>query len=457
MNSYDLLTKFQDHLDKTGLIQNGQHVVVAVSGGMDSICLLFLFNQLKEEFGFQITVGHINHQLRPDSKRDEAFVKKTCAKFRLPVITKKLNPSTRVKGESAEAWARFQRYQKLESIRREVQADVIITAHHGNDQIETILMRMGDGSGMRGLRGIHEKFGFVVRPLLSFSRKEIASFMDKNNIQFMNDESNQDITIPRNALRHEIVRRWENLNPKLIPAFGKMCEFSKESDEVVIFACDEVYEKVVREDFDGIIHLNKMIFNGLPILLQVKIIQKIIGDEKRPWRRHNWEDLKHFLVHAKTGQIFFLPMKWVLLNDRQSLIMKQKQKKQKLYHKVQPANITDCGDFYFKWEWVRDYTFPHNTPWKEVVDGKEIQHQNLVIRPWEPGDMFVPLGMNGHKKISDFLIDEKVDRFFKDNQFVLTANEEIVWVCGHRISNQVKVTSETTALAKISIIRKNTK
>ena len=146
MNSYDLITKFRNHLDKASLIQSGQHVVLAVSGGMDSICLLFLFNELKDEFGFQITVGHINHQLRTASKRDEAFVKMTCAKIGFPIITKKLNPSTRSKRESWEAWARIRRYQKLEEIRKEVRADVIITAHHGNDQIETILMRMGEGS-----------------------------------------------------------------------------------------------------------------------------------------------------------------------------------------------------------------------------------------------------------------------------------------------------------------------
>ena len=149
-------------------------------------------------------------------------------------------------------------------------------------------------------------------------------------------------------------------------------------------------------------------------------------------------------------------MKWILLNDRQSLILKQNQKKQKLSHKVHPEDITDCGDFYFKWEWVQDYCSPNNTPWKEVVDGNEIKNQNLVIRSWIHGDTFIPLGMNGHKKISDFFIDEKVDRFYKDNQFVLTANDEIIWVCGHRISNQVKVTSKTTDLAEISIIRKNT-
>ena len=456
MNSYDLITKFRNHLDKAGLIQSGQHVVLAVSGGMDSICLLFLFNELKDEFGFQITVGHINHQLRTASKRDEAFVKMTCAKIGFPIITKKLNPSTRSKRESWEAWARIRRYQKLEAIRKEVRADVIITAHHGNDQIETILMRMGEGSGIRGLQGIHKKFDFVVRPLLPFSRRDITSFIEKNNIQFIEDRTNQDRTIPRNAIRHEIVRPWENLNPNLIPAFEKMCEFSRESDEVVTFACKEVYEKVVRKDFDGIIYLNKMIFNGLPILLRVKIIQKIIGDEKRSWRRHQWEELKHFFVHAKTGQKILLPMKWILLNDRQSLILKQNQKKQKLSHNVHPADITDCGDFYFKWEWVQDCCPPNNTPWKEVVDGNEIKNQNLVIRSWVPGDTFIPLGMNGHKKISDFLIDEKIDRFYKDNQFVLTANDEIIWVCGHRISNQVKVTSKTTDLAEISIIRKNT-
>ena len=105
---------------------------------------------------------------------------------------------------------------------------------------------------------------------------------------------------------------------------------------------------------------------------------------------------------------------------------------------------------------VQDCCSPNNTPWKEVVDGNEIKNQNLVIRSWVPGDTFIPLGMNGHKKISDFLIDEKIDRFYKENQFVLTANDKIIWVCGHRISNQVKVTSKTTDLAEISIIRKNT-
>ena len=451
----NFLDKFCEHIYESGLIQCNQHVLIAVSGGMDSMFLLYMLSKIKEKLGISITVGHINHQLRTEAKKYENFVQKVCEKYNFHFITKTLDPNSILREQSIEEWARVQRYEKLESIRKEIDADIIVTGHHGNDQIETLLMRMGNGTGVKGLQGIHEIRGCIVRPLLHFSRKEISAFVKANNIQFINDISNEDDSIKRNAIRHQVIPNWEQINPNLNSAFDKMHDYSKENDELVRYTVKLVSKKLVQLDSYGNKKILKEDFDILPILLRMNVVHEIIGETHLSWRRFQYEGLKKFLIQSRTGQSLSLPMNWRILRDRNNFLLRKDQKVQKLSHKVQPADITDCGNFYFAWEWVNDFSYSDNTQWMETIDGGKIKNQNLEIRRWKPGDSFVPFGMKNHKKVSDYLIDSKLNNFSKENQFVLTANNNIIWLCGYRISDRVKVTSKTTDFAQISITQKN--
>ena len=210
------------HLCSQSRIKSDQRVIIAVSGGKDSMALLHSMDKTAHRLNITIDAVHVNHHLRDDSYEDQALVEKTCMKLKINLIIDHLDPATKLKGESLEMWARKRRYRSLERIRKEINADWIFTAHHGNDQIETILLHLSQGTGISGFRGIHDIQGHILRPLLGFSRVDINEYADEVDISWVDDSSNADETIPRNYLRRNIVKLWEKSDSNLVKAFQEV-------------------------------------------------------------------------------------------------------------------------------------------------------------------------------------------------------------------------------------------
>ena len=429
-------------------IKSDQRVIIAVSGGKDSMVLLHSMNKTARRLNIAIDAVHVNHHLRDDSYEDQALVEKTCTKLKINLIIDHLDPATKLKGESLEMWARTHRYRSLERIRKEINADWIFTAHHGNDQIETILLHLSQGTGISGFRGIHDIQGHILRPLLGFSRVDIDQYADEVNISWVDDSSNADETIPRNYLRRNIVKLWEKSDPNLVKAFQEVSEHAKDANEALKFAANIFIPNIIKQKTRVFITLDEVQLLAIPPLLRIILLRELM-DSAEPWRRFVYSGLKRFFKNANTGQIYQLPDEWQILKDRKQFILTRKNLRNRKPITVSPRIKIETDDFIFIWKTDcigKSFNSDRET---EIIDANKI-NQTMILRPWEPGDRFQPLGMSGHKKVSDFLIDIKMDRFSKQEQFVLADKEEVLWVCGQRISDRVKVTPETTDYAELS-------
>ena len=429
-------------------IRLGQQIITAVSGGKDSMTLLYSMCRIADRLNVKINVVHVNHHLRHNSNNDQILVDKFCTQLKINFILDHLDPATKLKGESPESWARNHRYAALERIRKEIDADWIFTAHHGNDQIETILFHLSQGTGISGLRGIHDNQGHILRPMLCFSRSDIDQYAAEMNIPWVDDSSNLDESIPRNNLRHNVIKPWERSNPDLVSAFHEISEHAKDANEALQFAANLLIPDIIKQKNDNLFSLDGEQLRAIPPLLRTILLRELIGTTE-PWRRFIHNGLRTFIANAKIGQIYRLPDNWQLLKDRKQFILKKIKVQQKKPIVVLPDIEVNSGDFIFIWKTdTRLESFSVNRD-TELIDANKINCQTLTLRPWLPGDRFHPFGMAGTKKISDYLIDEKVDLYTKGNQWVLVDGEKIIWVCGRRIDDEVKITDKTTDYAKL--------
>jgi len=429
-------------------LQPSQQIIIAVSGGKDSMTLLYSMCRIADRLNVKIKAVHLNHHLRGNSNNDQILVEKFCKQLKIDLTVDHLDPDTKRKGESPEAWARDHRYASLEKIRKEIGADWIFTAHHGNDQIETILFHLSQGTGISGLRGIHDNQGHILRPMLCFPRGDIDQYAAEMNIPWVDDSSNFDESIPRNNLRHNVVKPWEKSNPDLVSAFHEISEHAKDANEALQFAANLLIPDIIKQKNDKLFNLDEEQLRAIPPLLRTILLRELIGTTE-PWRRFIHNGLRIFIGNANIGQIYRLPNDWQLLKDRKQFILKKIKVQQKKPIVVSPDIEVNNDEFIFIWKTdiiLESFSANRDT---ELIDANKINCQSLTLRPWLSGDRFQPLGMAGTKKISDYLIDEKVDLYAKGNQWVLVDGEKIIWVCGRRINDEVKITDKTTNYAKL--------
>jgi len=448
----ELKSRIINHLVESYLIKPNDKIVVAVSGGMDSMFLLNILIELQKIWDIELTIGHINHNIRPNSINDEKFVIVQGEKLEISVIVKHLNYGDRKSSESIEAWARDNRYEQLEFIRRELNYDKIATGHHSNDQIETVLQRISEKSGIGGLRGIHKRHGKIIRPILSISKSDIEKVVNDLKIKYVNDETNNNFEIPRNYFRHQIIPKWEILYTNLGESIQSICESATENQSVIDYFIEELERKIVVDDKDTssnqlIKRINLSNFEKLPEIVKILLIRHILG--KYPWRKYQWNEIAQILKSANVGKVYSFD-DFEILKDRQDWLIRYKLKVDLRPINVQLNTAVHYCEFVFIVREVEKYSFIDATD-TETIDGDSIINKRLVLRTWSDGDIFQPLGMRGKKKISDYLIDEKVNQFEKENQLVLTADDEIIWLCGRRISETVKINRYTKNYLELSI------
>ena len=439
--------KFTDELATFSDLKKENRIIIAVSGGMDSMALFSLLHSREK---FDLVIAHVNHHLRGDSNKDESLVQRACRSLGIRFFSTSLNPGKIKKGESIEQWGRNHRYRFFNEVKEKTKANWVMTAHHGNDQVETVLMNLSRQTGISGLCGIGKQTKNVLRPLLGFTKKELTDFVMRNEIPFREDSTNSELSNPRNFIRHKVVNPWENNAQNLVAGIqSAVNHFSEWKDALDYFILQTLVPKIHQSvnRFDIPI---KMIY-GLPNMVKVRLVQLLIEvtyDER--WSKHQIELLKSFFNKEEVGNQHILPNGWKLLRDRKSIIGKETAHRPIKYPvKLVPGHPVDFNDYRYELVLSRQEK-PDITQNQEQVDWTLLKDRRLEIRAWTDGDSFQPLGMEGHQKISDFLINEKVDQFTKESQAVLTANGEIIWVCGKRIADWVKLTPHTQETAVLN-------
>ena len=432
-----MLTKFQHHIEQNFPQLKDKKLLLAISGGIDSMVLLDLLNKLR----FNICVVHCNFQLRgTESDGDEMLVKEICQDSYIPYFIEKFDTLEFAKENklSIQLAARKLRYDWFQEI-ISLGFDYVLTAHHLDDNVETFLINFTRGTGLEGLTGIPAQNGNIIRPLLPFSREEIENYALENKIQWREDSSNASDKYFRNKLRHNIVPILKELNTGFLDSFQNTLHHLQQSESLVNDASKLVYEKVVVEKENRLdIHLTQ--------LLQFKNYKAYLYQWLKNYGFSAWNDI-YDLVEAQSGKQVFSETH-VLLKDREKLILSERKSTDKsevfiiesLDSKVNiPLKLRFC-------KVVNIFESDSNCIF---VDENKLKFP-LTIRKWQEGDYFYPSGMNGKKKLSKYFKDEKYSLLDKENQWLLCSEDQIVWVIGKRADN--RFTSNETTQNSIKIV-----
>ena len=319
------------------------------------------------------------------------------------------------------------------------------------------LMNLSRKAGVNGLSGIPQKNGKIIRPLLSFEKKTLCDFVERIGLPFKNDYTNSDISIPRNFIRKKVLKPWASNVPSVVKGIYKSTQFFNEWKQ----SLDHLLIKFIISKlvfFDDRIEIPLNLINDLPNLGKIRLIQLLFDQEKKLWSKHELKMLEQFLDKVSVGKTFNLINSWSLLHDRGLIIAMKSIKTDSKYETIIRLNrkVYFCNMIYHIVVDGNEIEFS-NSKNREIVDWSKFKNIKLRIRIWTEGDIFQPLGMKNKKKISDFLIDEKIDNVSKKTQSVLTVDGEIAWVCGLRISDWAKVTKNTKqkALLKIKPAKKS--
>lgn len=432
-----MLTKFQNHIEQNFHQLKDKKLLLAVSGGIDSMVLLDLFYKLR----FDICVVHCNFQLRgKESDGDEMLVREICQDRYIPYFIEKFDTLEFAKENklSIQLAARKLRYDWFQEIISHG-FDYVLTAHHLDDNVETFLINFIRGTGLEGLTGIPAQNGNIIRPLLPFSRLEIENYALENKIQWREDSSNASDKYFRNKLRHDIVPILKELNTGFLDSFQNTLHHLQQAESLVEDASKLVYEKVVEEKENQLeIHLK--------LLLEFQNYKAYLYQWLKEYRFSAWNDI-YDLVEAQSGKKVFSETH-ILLKDREKLILSERKSTDKSEVFI-IESIESKVNIPLKLRFCKAVNIFETHSNCIFVDENKLNFP-LTIRKWKEGDYFYPSGMNGKKKLSKYFKDEKYSLFDKENKWLLCSEDQIVWVIGRRADN--RFTSNETTQNSIKIV-----
>lgn len=435
-----MLDRFLEFIKKHALIKANEQLLLAVSGGVDSMALLNLVWKAK----FSFAVAHCNFQLRgEEADKDEELVQNICSELGITCHTKRFETKAyaRENGISTQMAARDLRFHWFNQLCEEEGYEKIVLAHHADDAIETFFLNLSRGSSLKGLRGIQPQNDRLIRPMLSFSKEEILHFAKSEGLKWREDASNQQTYYKRNLIRQELIPVMEKLNPD----FKKVMSENLEKLDLRFQTSEKYYQQLYKD-------LVTQTDSGFKIE-----IAKVLDGCQSGYDLYELLRSFHFnyatavevyeaLGNASSGKVFY-SSDYQLLVDREFLIItllnseQAENFSQQLERSYTEFNIGSEAYKVAQYD-VKDWVLKMDAS-IGAFDLDKLQFP-LIVRPWQEGDSFQPLGMKGRKLVSDLLIDLKVPLTEKQKVNVMLSGDEIVWVIGYRISEKFKVTDKTT-------------
>ena len=435
------------------LINSGDKLLISLSGGADSVLALSFFDKYRRKYKIQICALHINHSLRgSESDSDEKFCQMLCNHINIEFYSEKIDVSAFAKKEklSIEEAARNIRYEKLSDYLKISKSNKIVTAHNLDDNTETVLLNLFRGTGLKGLSGIPIKRDNIIRPFLSVSKIDIVKFLNNEGIEFRIDSTNNENNFKRNYLRNEIIPKIkEQINQGVDQNVLKLSQIVRNSNLII--------NNLVTENISKFITYTK---SEVKISKEIKIaVPQLIGEviklsiEEKFSVNIDYDDFISIqnLFELQVGSKIDLSQNLEAISEREHLIIKMKEtvtnkiSEVKLYFNSEVTisnKIIGCAEVDL-----------NEVQYSEKADLEFIDAENLVepliVRKWRASDRFSPLGLNGTKKVSDFLTEQKVLNISRKEQLVLLNDEKIVWVVGHRIDESIKISKKTEKIIKL--------
>ncbi|MFI0491101.1 tRNA lysidine(34) synthetase TilS [Flavobacterium sp.] len=435
-----MIQKFINHINQNFPFLNDKKLLLATSGGLDSMVMVDLFHKSN----FEIAMAHCNFQLRGmESFGDQNFVQDYSEINKIKLFLTQFDTEAFSKDYrlSTQVAARELRYNWFYELLETKNYDYILTAHHADDNLETFIIHLVRGTGLEGLTGIPAHNDKIIRPFLIFSRQEIEEYANQNNIKWREDSSNASDKYLRNKIRHNLVPILKELNPDLLSSFHKTQSHLQESQTMVEDASIMVYQQVAKEK-------GEKIYFDLNQLRKLPNYKSYLYHWLVEYGFSAWDDI-YDLVESQSGkQVFSKEFK--LLKDRDFLI---------LY----PINFEDEDEEYFINKNQKEVKVPINLAFSRVNDFSDVSNEvifvdedklwfPLVLRRWQTGDIFQPFGMNGKsKKVSKFFKDEKLSLIEKENAWLLCTDNQIIWIVGLRQDERFKIKNTTKTTLKIQL------
>lgn len=493
-----LVEQIANYCHRHSLLTKHDNIVVGVSGGPDSVCLLHVLNSLRPTLKLTLTIAHLNHQLRgPESQADEAFVQKLAAQWQVPLVVERCDVAALAaeRKQSLEETARQVRYGFLWRVAAQVQATRIAVGHTANDQVETILMHFIRGAGLAGLRGmlpvtpiaslrlhLNDTPGLsdlpppdLIRPLLETSRREVEACCQEQGLTPRQDSSNQDATFFRNRLRHQLLPLLETYNPNLRQVLQHTAKVVTAEVELLNTQLDQTWAMLVRRESDHTIEIDLPSWLKLPLALKRSTLRRAVHTLRRSLRDINFEHVETAIEIIETGRAgaqATLPQGLRLVCGYQTFVIAAADvldaalslpaptlaKGQSIELNLPGITPLPPGNWFLQATFFAadQLTLPNPEqidPWEAYLDAQQVG-PNLKLRSRQPGDTFTPFGLAGHRqKVSDFMINQKIPAAWRSHMPLLVADNHIVWVCGYRLDEKARVCSSTRHILHLKFIQ----
>ncbi|MDD4544806.1 MAG: tRNA lysidine(34) synthetase TilS [Bacteroidales bacterium] len=440
-----MLENFKKYKEENLLFSDDETILLAISGGIDSMVLCDLF--LKSSYKFAI--AHCNFQLRgEESFRDENFVTNYCNKNNITLHKIRFDTYKHmdIEGISLQMAARDLRYRWFEDLLQENNYKYLATGHHGDDSIETFLINIIRGTGIAGLHGIQHKINNIIHPLLFTNREEISAYAKKNNIEFVEDSTNSSTKYTRNKIRHELIPLIKEISPNFQRTILKEIERFKETEQVFRTVIDQAKQEIFAFENDRINISIEKIKNLNP--------QRIYLYEFLNEYNFNESTINSILesIYEKSSGKQFFSETHRIVKDREYLILTQNNIINNNEYHISDNLTSIKFPLSLEMEFLKDLSFIKIPKTKDIamLDADKLEFP-LILRKWKKGDYFYPYGLKGEKKISEFYKNLKYSIVDKENQWLLCSNDDIVWVIGQRIDDRYKITNKTKTIYRIEL------
>ncbi len=480
-----LLAHIRRTVERYDLLRPGDRVVVGVSGGPDSLCLLHLLVQLQEPYRLALHVAHLNHRLRgAEAEADAAFVARLAADWGLPCTVEEVDVAAHAQARrlSIEEAARQVRYTFLARVAHRIGTTTIAVGHNADDQTETVLMHFLRGSGLAGLRGMLPKTPLgemrlgaplpapdlvLIRPLLEVPRAAIEAYCAAHGLEPRFDRSNLDTTYFRNRLRHELLPLLEQYNPRIREVLRRTASVIAADYQVLEAVREAAWRRVVRQETEEAVQFDRAGWQALPLALQRATLRQAIHRLRRALRNIDFVHIENAIAVALQGEVgaqATLPQGLMLTVEPETLLVADADYRPPppdwpMLRREEPLPVALPGetplpesDWLLEATWLEawDEAVFHNPDrWTAHVAGEAITGP-LFLRRRRPGDRFCPLGMEGHRvALADFLTNAKVPRRWRDLLPLLVVGEQILWVAGWRLDERARVTPTTRRVLRL--------
>jgi len=446
-------------INKHSMLKGGETVLVGLSGGPDSVCLLTVLHRIKDDFHLTIRAVYVDHNLRPGETPSEiAFCRDICGKMNVDFRVKSVDVKGYVKTYklNKQEAARELRYKAFYEAAHETKADRIALAHNADDQTETVFMRLVRGAGPSGLSGIPAIRGTIIRPLMEIERGEIEDFLESEHIRSVIDSSNLQTDYFRNRFRLMIMPELKKMNPGLIQSVNRTVSILQEEERYLGIIVTKTLMKMISRKTERRIELFLSPMEAMDIVILRRVLRRAVNETEglKGIGFIHIEDIIRLIKDGKSGDRLYLPKGIRAIKDYSLLVITSEEPRQIASYELQvPGEVAIMGaGVVIRASYEGDAGDFGDGKTTVVLDAADM-HFPLKIKPRKPGDWFYPYGFGKRKKLQDFFVDEKVARDERNSIPLVLSGDDIVWVAGYRADNRFRVSGNTKKFLRLVIVK----